>query len=152
MQVTDRHTGNGILGQDKDGNWVGIPIDLAWAGRAGQFDIERYAAGHYNDYSMVRDMKVGKVKVVLDMLPESLRAEGKDRVRTVIELSRDRIVKYNNNRDQHIEDVVNNLKSSGASDEEVAIAKKQLEKIFNNITRILDEHSLEKMYQHFGVN
>ena len=149
MQVDDRNIGNGLIGRDKDGNWVAVPIDMDWAGHVN--------AAHINDYMTLNirwqdeEMQQGLVGNMIGRLPQDQRADARNRIRAVIKQSRDNALKFYEQREQFARDHLQQLRDIGADSAEIAGAQRGLDAAFRSIKKVLDANSLDAMYAHFGV-
>jgi len=150
MQVDDRNVGNGLIGRDKEGNWVAVPIDMDWANGANARHIEDYMA--FNIRFQDAEMQQGFVGNMIQRLPQDQRADARKRIRAVIKQSRDNAQKFYEQREQFARDHLQQLRDLGADEAEIAGAERGLSAAFFAMKDVLDANSLDAMYAHFGVN
>ena len=150
MQVVDRHDGNGILGRDKDGNWIAIPIDLARAGWIDAPKIEDYALQFRGmDRMMTRPGLVGQAIAAAG--DAARRQQLKGEVRAAIAASRKGAEDYVAREEEVVADHMARLRALGADSSEVRQTVQALRDRFKGIRKVLSQNSLEQLYTYFGV-
>lgn len=149
MAVPDRHSGNGLLGQDADGNWVAIPIDLGWAGRHGHGVAGLTEYGFGMDTKMTRAGAVGRL--IRDTYSPEEAAALKAHLRVVVKGFHDRMGEVVANRSAAVEDLAHRAQEAGAPADEVRRIRAQAKRTYDTIAARYQHNSLADLYRHFGI-